>query len=446
VATEIVIPMLGVTVEKGQIVEWLKKEGDTVEKGESIFAVEADKVATEVEAPASGILAKILLTTGIEVPVLTVVGVITQPGETLPEKYQASTPVSAAPAAPQAVQTPCRSAVSAPATTARPAGPVMIIPAARKRALESGLDLDSLSGTGPQGVVTFSDVQQAMLTGAGQASKASSLARKLAESSGASLDAIQGSGVRGRIMTADVTAAVDRMKKPGLGKVIPMDNMRRTIARRMSQSAFSAPHIYFFTDICMDPVLSLRKQTLPDFEARFGLKISVNDFIIKAVALNLVDFPILNATFKEEEIHICPQINVCLAVALDVGLIVPALADTDSAGLADIAAQRTDLVARARRGALSREELERGTFTVSSLAQYDITFFTAILNPPQSGILSVGKTRQELYMINGEVKERNVATFGLSVDHRIIDGAVAADFLQHLKSKLENAVFTFLNT
>ena len=156
-------------------------------------------------------------------------------------------------------------------------------------------------------------------------------------------------------------------------------------------------------------------------------------------------FPCSTPCVRENEIHILPEVNICLAVALPEGLIVPALTHTDRAGLVEIVQQRTDLVERARSGNLSREELDRGTFTISSLAQFDITFFTAILNPPQSGILSVGKTRDELYLDDGTVKTRKIATFGLSVDHRIIDGAVAAGFLQSLKAKLENPTFTFLN-
>jgi pyruvate dehydrogenase E2 component (dihydrolipoamide acetyltransferase) len=196
----------------------------------------------------------------------------------------------------------------------------------------------------------------------------------------------------------------------------------------------------------MDPLLNFRRQVVAEFEKKFGLRPSVNDFLIKAVALNIVDFPMLNASVKDKKIHIAAEINVCLAVALEDGLIVPAIANADIVGLVDIVRQRKDLVTRARSGKLTMEELERGTFTISSLSQYDILYFTAILNPPQSGILSVGKTREELYMNeDGAVNKRKVATFGLSADHRIIDGTLAADFLQNLKWKLERPTFTFLH-
>ncbi|UCD81024.1 MAG: 2-oxo acid dehydrogenase subunit E2 [Desulfobacterales bacterium] len=445
-ATEIVIPMLGITVEKGKILEWLKNEGDPVEKGESIFVVEADKVTTEVESPASGILAKILLPEGVEVPVLTVVGVITRPGEEVPAKYLAA-PAAVAAAAPSgaeiAVSTP-PAPETAPAARAGE-GVIRIVPAARKLAQEKGLDLGALTGTGPEGVILFKDVQTAAAKAAEPAPKVSTLARRHAAREGVSLAAIQGTGVRGRVMRADVERVIREERAPRLGGVIAMDTMRQVIARRLSESAFSAPHVYFFTDVKMDPLLDFRKQILADFEARFGGNISINDFLIKAVALNIADFPILNATIRDKEIHIPADINISLAVALPDGLIVPAVARADHAGLAEIARQRTDLVKRARAGKLTMEEIERGTFTISSLAQYDITQFTAIINPPQSGILAVGKTREELYLLDGEVAGRQVATFGLAVDHRIIDGVVAAEFLQHLKLKLEKPAFTFLH-
>jgi pyruvate dehydrogenase E2 component (dihydrolipoamide acetyltransferase) len=439
--TEVVIPMLGVTVEKGKIIEWLKDEGDSVVRGESIFIVEADKVTTEVESPATGVLAKILIPVGEEVPVLTVVGLITEPGEKIPADYPLK-PTSVA--AVEAAARPASAvAETAPPTAPALGGPIPIMPAARKLAGEKGLNIETLTPTGPDGVILLRDVEAAS---AAPAAKISSLAQRLAAKEGVSLEGIEGSGVRGRIMRKDVESAWVEARRPGLGKVIPMATMRQVIARRMSESAFSAPHIYFFTEVGLDPLLNFRHEILPEFEKEFGLRLSINDLLIKAVALNILDFPILNGRVQGEEVHIAADVNICLAVALDDGLIVPAIANADSAGLVDIIRQRQDLVKRARAGKLTIEELERGTFTISSLAQYDITYFTAILNPPQSGILTLGKTRDELYLNDeGAVKQRKIATFGLSVDHRIIDGAVAADFLQHLKYKLERPAFTFLS-
>ena len=460
-AVEVVLPMLGITVERGKIVEWLKKEGDPVEKGEIIFIVEVEKATTEVESPASGILAKILIPVGVEAPILSVAAIITAPGEALPEKYRAAQPAAApareAPAreVPDAVTeaTP----KEAPLMPGAAPGFVMAVPAARYLAKEQGVDLASIKGTGPDGIILVKDVEAA----AGAAPKevpvrVSTLGRKLAEKEGVPLEKVEGTGVRGRIMRADVSAYAESAYAESayaegaaargrrLGTKIPMSTVRKVIGRRMSESAFTAPHIYFFSDVWMDPLLEFREKVVSDFEKHFGLRPSVNDFLIKAVALNILDFPMLNGQVKGDEIHIMPEINVGLAVAVEEGLVVPAIARADRIGLMEIIRQRSDLVERARKGRLTLAEMERGTFTVSSLAQFDITHFTAILNPPQSGILSVGKTDEKLVLVDGQVRVKRITTFGLSVDHRIIDGAVAADFLQNLKWKLERPAFTFL--
>lgn len=437
-ATEVVIPNLGITVESGKIDEWIKKEGDPVEKGEVIFVVETDKVATEVESPASGILARILVQEGVEVPILTVVGVIAEPGEQLPEQYETqpeSTPRAVAKGADQTKEMPERVTASSKPDSRQ--GPVGLVPAARKLAREKGIDPETINGTGPDGVILLKDVVSALESAKGARIKTTPLARKIAEDKGVALKGLKGSGVSGRVIRMDVERAAKEGRAPRELTIIPMDKMRKVIARRMSESAFTAPHICFFTDVPMDPLLDFRKDILPDFEEKFQLRPSVNDFLIKAVALNLCDFPLLNSLLQGEDIHILPEINIGFAVALPHGLLVPAIANADETGLAEICRQRTDLARKAKGGKLTMAEIERGTFTISSLAQYDINCFTAILNPPQSGILSVGKTRQELAMIDGAVSERNVCTLGLSVDHRIIDGALAADFLQNLKWKLE---------
>jgi len=316
-------------------------------------------------------------------------------------------------------------------------------------AKEYGVDLSQISGTGPNGVILLKDVEGVLAAESKiSAVKASTLARKLAEKEGVPLKEVGGTGIRGRVMQADVKAYLERPTAtaagPPLGSTISMSTIRRVIARRMSESAFNAPHIYFFSEVWLDPLLQFREEVLPVFDKHFNLRPSINDFLIKAVALNIADFPMLNAQLKGEEIHIMPEINIGLAVAMPEGLIVPAIPRADRVGLVEIVRQRSDLVARAREGRLILQEIERGTFTISSLAQYDITHFTAILNPPQSGILSVGKTDEKLVLVDGQVRVKRMTTFGLSVDHRIIDGAVAADFLQNLKWKLERPAFTFL--
>ncbi len=338
---------------------------------------------------------------------------------------------------------------------------IRAVPAVRWKAKQEGIDLSLVKGSGPQGVILPRDIELSRVTqGALKAGLkeekvlASTLARKLAEREGVSLGSVGGTGTRGRILMADVARQLEKKVPRGegikervelLGKTIPMTQMRKVIGKRMTQSAFTAPHIYFFTDVEMDRLNQLREEILPEFENRFGARISINDFLIKMVGLTIREFPMLNAMVKGEEVYIPPEINVGLAVAMEEGLIVPAIPQADRIGLGAIARMRSDLVERARVGKLRLEEIERGTFTISSLAQFDITFFTAILNPPQSGILSLGKATDQLALREGQVIVKKIARFGLSVDHRIIDGAVAAAFLQSLKRRVENPTFTLMN-
>jgi len=458
-AIEVVLPALGLTVEKGKILKWIKKEGETVTKGDSLYEVEADKVTTEVESPASGVLRKILIPEGVEVPILTVVAVITDEKEKLPEKYL--TMVTAKPEKKEEpelprIQEPSVLVTSGPTEVKAP-------PAARKMAKDRGVDLFSIRGSGPGGTILVKDVESFLRRGgqAGARVLATPTARKLAEREGIALASVQGTGISGRVMKADVVEARAGAKSGGpkparisakplsvskyqLGQIIPMNSIRKVIAKRMVQSKFSAPHIYFFNDVDMEKLLILREEILAEFEENEGIRISINDFIIKAVALTLREYPVVNSMVSGEEIRIFPEINVGLAVAMEDGLIVPAVPRADQLGLGEIARCRADMVDRARQAKLTIEEMERGTFTISSLAQFDITFFTAILNPPQSGILTVGKVEEKPVVRNGQVVIRRIMREGLSVDHRIIDGAVAAQFLQSLKKKLENPYTTFL--
>ncbi len=462
-ATEIVMPALGLTVEKGVILQWLKHEGDRVEKGEPIFEVEADKVTTEVESPASGILRKILVPEGVEVPILTVVAVVTAKGEDLPEKYVEERRIEVA-LKKEAYPGSASSAPASPIDAQQPETPrtgiIKAVPAARKAAREYDVDLSLVVGSGPGGTILKKDVENFMTLAVARVAKpkpekvrATTLARKMAEREGVLLEEVQGTGIRGKVVKKDVAMAAEqrRVSVPSpppteglFGKTIPMSRMRKVIARRMTESASTAPHIYFFADVEMDKLLKLRDEVVSDFEDQFKVRLSINDFLLKAVGLTLRDYPILNASVDGDNITIRPDINVGLAVALEEGLVVPAIPETDYRGLGEIARMRADLVERARGGKLTLEEIERGTFTMSSLAQFDINFFTALLNPPQSGILTVGKLDQKVSLENGEVKSRKFACFGLSVDHRIVDGAVAAAFLQALKRRLENPSYAFL--
>jgi pyruvate dehydrogenase E2 component (dihydrolipoamide acetyltransferase) len=463
-AVEVVLPALGLTVEKGTILKWLKREGDIVAKGESIYEVEADKVTTEVESPASGILKKILIPEGVEVPILTVVAVITERGEPLPDKYltmgiqkpgEVEKVEKREEPEPVPIQEPAVLVTSGPKEIKAP-------PAARWLAKERGVSLSLIKGSGPGGAILLKDVESFLVKGTQGGPKilTTPTARKLAVREALPLSTIKGTGISGRVTKADVLEAKAGLKpkelkpeptplklpsvsKYQLGQIIPMNSIRKVIAKRMAQSKFTAPHIYFFNDVDMEKLIALREEIVTEFEENEGIRISINDFVIKAVALTLREYPIINSMVSGEEIRIFPEINVGLAVAMEDGLIVPAIPKADQLGLGEIARYRADLVERARQAKLTFEEMERGTFTISSLAQYDITFFTAILNPPQSGILTLGKVEEKPVVRNGQVLIRRMMRQGLSVDHRIIDGTVAAQFLQSLKKKLENPYSTF---
>lgn len=322
---------------------------------------------------------------------------------------------------------------------------VPAVPAARWKAKIEGLDLSKVGGSGPGGVVLVRDLPVAGSKGLASSIKISPVARKLAEALGISLESLAQADPGKRIMLEDVigaarglTGAGDKaegpLPQPG---TVAMDPMRKAIARRMSQSAQTAPHIHLFSDIEMERLEQVREELLPLIQEKKGVKLSINDLIIKASALTLREFPLLNARLDGDQILVLPEINVGLAVAVGQGLIVPAIPRADKLGLGQIAKLRSELVERARKGGLKLEELERGTFTISSLAKYPIIFFTAILNPPQCGLLTVGRTREELGLREGRLIIKKIARVGLTADHRIVDGATGAEFLQALKTRLE---------
>ncbi len=317
------------------------------------------------------------------------------------------------------------------------------VPAARALARAHGLDLAAITGTGPRGLILKRDVEQALAKTRSSPSvpPPTHLAAAEARLRGVELDNLEGSGPRGRVVREDVLKAAGSAPTSGpvpVARTQRMSSMRKAIARRMSTSAFTAPHIHFFVDLDMEPVMGLVGQLRGEFDRRWGVKLSVNDLILKAVALALRDVPVLNAFLEGEEIRYWAEVNVGLAVAVEGGLVVPAIRRVDERALHEIARERAELVELARAGRLVPEHWERGTFTVSSLASFGVQWFTAIINPPQAAILSVGATREAPVVRGGKVVPGRVATFGLGVDHRIADGAVAGRFLSALAGRLSN--------
>jgi len=390
-STDVLMPALGFDMTEGLLARWLKNEGDPVEKGQAIAEIETEKATVEIEAAAAGILARIIVHAGETVPVGTLIGVIAEVGEKV-------TPVSAPapPAPPPPSPVPEVGEGAAPSEVRVKASPV-----ARKMAEEAGLDLSRIKGTGPGGRVVERDVQAAIAAG-----------------------------------SAPAPPGVPAVPAPGAP--VPLNRMRKTIARRMTESKAAAPHFYITVEINMDDAMKMREQLnalAPEAE-----RISVNDLVVAAAARTLARFPVLNASYREDNLEMHPQVNIGIAVALEDGLIPPVLRDADKKPLKRIAAESRALAERARTNKLRSDDLGGGTFTVSNLGMFDVDEFIAIINPPEAAILAVGAVIRRPVAAAGEVRIAPLMKTTLSVDHRVADGAQAGRFMQEFKKLLENPV------
>ena len=432
-AVPVIMPKLEMTQETATVVEWLKQEGERVEEGEPLLMVETDKVTLEIESPASGVLAGVRVESQQVVPVTEVIAYILQPGEELDESASRRVSESAS------------QRVGESAT-----------PVAQRLAASTGVDLSTVEGTGPRGRVTKLDVELVLSRAAGAALAAPSVAaelplgkvratpaaRRIAREREVELSAVTGSGPRGRVQAADVLASVFTSLSPEIGRgevtVVPLEGMRRTIAERMTASYQTIPHITFTVRVDMSAFEKARARLNARAEATGQPRVSATALIVKAVAWVLKRHPWLNSTLRSDEIHLLPEINVGVAVALEEGLIVPVVRQADRKGVAEIAAEVNDLAARAREGRLTPPDVAGGTFTVSNLGPFGIEQFTAIINPPQAAILAIGATRPEpVADEGGQIVARPVMRMTLSADHRIVDGAIVARFLADLREALE---------
>jgi pyruvate dehydrogenase E2 component (dihydrolipoamide acetyltransferase) len=391
-ATEVIMPALGVAQEKGTLVNWLKAEGDSVVKGEPLMEVETDKARVEIEAPASGILAHMSAAPGDEVPVGERIALILTQGEPSGKKSQAKpTPT---PTKPKEAAKPL---VQAPRTETPPvAGRIAASPAARRIAKERKMDLAALKGTGPQGSIVAEDVLRASET---QPSVASA--------------------------------------PPQLRETIQLSAMRRIIGERMSKSKQTTPHFYISMDMDMTEVERQRRERKERGEKEIP---SINDFIVYATARVLRDFPSLNAAYTEQGLELFSDINIGMAVALEDGLIVPVIRNADRLSLDQLAQKSRELVEKAQKKKLFPLDYEGGTFTVSNLGMFGVDNFVAIINPPQAAILAVGQVAPRVVPDGQKVAIRSMMTITLSADHRMTDGAIAAKFLGGVKKLLENPV------
>ncbi|HRN51824.1 MAG TPA: 2-oxo acid dehydrogenase subunit E2 [Anaerolineales bacterium] len=467
-AKEVIMPVFGFNQETSQIVSWLVKDGQRVEQGDPIAEVTTDKINMEIEAPASGVFNALGYGAGETVPVTTVIAYILAPGETAPAAPPKAAPTAHAPAdaaladpaastsapaaqAPEVVAAPAYEASSyeAPAPDGRVA-PVSDL--AAKVANEHGVDLAEVRGSGVGGRITRKDVESYLggspatpPTDSDVKVRATPAARRVARQRNIALHAVRGSGPRGRVQAADVQSAQPSAaprravaaSKPGAVERIPFSQMRRTIADNLQRSAQEAPHIYFQTDVDItalnDMVAEANRKP-----AEGAPKVTLTAVLAKAVAWTLVRHPRLNSHLGKDEVLQFSDIHLGLAVALDEGLIVPVIHNAELKQVGELAAEVNDLAARARSGKLKPQDLQGATFTISNLGMFRIDRFTAIINPPQVGILAVGRaSRRLLPDAQGQPVVRPVATLTLSVDHRVIDGAVAAAFLDDLSAVCE---------
>lgn len=430
-ATNILMPALSPTMTEGNLARWLKKEGERVKAGDVIAEIETDKATMEVEAVDEGILGKILVPGGTQgVKVNDVIAVLVEAGEAVPS----AAPAAAAPVAlnPQPLP-PVAAPVVSPGTAQgfdpqpdppRPGDRVFASPLARRMAQQAGLDLARVTGSGPNGRIVKADIEAA-------------LSRPAAAP-----------------VAAPAAAAPAPAHKPAAAPVaitaphtaVPNSTMRKVIARRLSESKATIPHFYVTMDIEIDALLKLRA----DLNARSpkdgpgAYKLSVNDLVIKATAATLRRFPACNASWTEDAIIQYHDVDISVAVSIPEGLITPIVRQADKKGLAAISNEMKDLATRAKSGKLKPEEFQGGGFSISNMGMYGVSDFSAIINPPQAGILAVSAGLQKPVVKDGALAIATVMTCTLSVDHRVIDGALAAEFMQALKRTIEDPLSLLL--
>ena len=435
------MPKMGDTMEEGKILRWIKQEGDPVNKGESLAEVETDKVNIEIESFASGVLRKILVPEGASAPIGAGIALIGAPDEPLPDSLSGNgsmkaavtkemekgattsegsgQPLSKAKGDVRGKQADLSQQASQPTSVQSPTvagsqGRVFISPIARRIAEEHQLDYSRVEGTGPNGRIIKLDIEAVLAQKQETVAPSTTAQLPILEAEPASLEA-------------------------GEATEIPLTAMRRTIAKRLSQSMQTAPHFYVTSVIDTGKLADLRRQ-INEYAQKEPdpVKVSFNDLIVKAVAIALVRMPQVNVSFAEDRLILKKQVHIGMAVALEQGLIVPVIRNADQRRILAIARESQHLAELARTGKLRPEDFSGGTFTVSNLGMFDVDSFTAVINPPESTILAVGSITPTPVVVDGQVVVRDRMKVTLSSDHRAIDGATAARFLQEVKQLLED--------
>lgn len=414
--TEIQMPRLSDTMEEGVISTWRKKVGDQVSRGEVIAEIETDKALMELEAYDDGVLEKILVEEGATVPIGTPIGVLGDGSGAAAEAAPA--PALAAPAAEPApaAEAPADTPAPAPAPAAAPAAPAeqgskpKASPLAKAVAKEKGVDLAAVQGTGPGGRIIRADIEAA-------ASAAPS-----APAAPAAAPA------------APVVAASEDVEE------VPLSKIQKVSAKRLTESKQQAPHFYLTSAIDVTELMAFRGTLNERLAAAGGPKVSVNDLVVKAVATALRANPSVNVSFGGDKLLKHKRINLGVAVAIEGGLVVPVVKDADRKSVSEIATESRELAGRAREGKLKLDEMSGGTFSISNLGMFGIEQFSAVINPPEAAILAVGAARDEVQVRDGEFVARKILRVTLSADHRAVDGAVGAAFLQQFTALLEDPI------
>lgn len=432
---EILMPALSPTMEEGTLAKWLVKEGDTVQSGDLLAEIETDKATMEFEAVDEGIIGKILVAEGTEgVKVNTAIALIGEEGEDFSSagSSEPAAPATeeAVPAAEQETSAPAATAAATPAPAAPAASDgsrIFASPLARRIAADKGLDLANVKGSGPHGRIIKADVENAQAGTAPAAAPAAAEAPKSAAPAGATA-----------MPTGPSTEQVLKMYEGREFEEVKLNGMRKTVAARLTEAKQTIPHFYLRRDIQLDALLKFRSQLNKQLEAR-GVKLSVNDFVIKACALALQAVPDANAVWAGDRMIKLKPSDVAVAVAVDGGLFTPVLKDSDTKSLSALSAEMKDLAGRARDGKLAPHEYVGGSFAISNLGMMGIENFDAVINPPHGAILAVGAgVKKPVVGADGELAVATVMSCTLSVDHRVIDGALGAQLLAAIKENLEN--------
>ena len=438
-AKVVVMPKLGLTMTEGTVSKWLKKVGDEIKSGEPFFEVETDKLTNTIEANTDGVVRHFFVEEGTTVPVLDKVAIIAAADEDI------SALLGGAPAAAAAPEAPAAAAPAASAAPVRAPGErVVAAPAAKKLAKELGIDLALVPGTGPNGRITLDDVKNWKPAPAAPAApaaeeapktKASPLAAAVAKDLGIDLDKI---GAKDRVLAEDILRYLEstREKAPEGApreEVVPMNGMRKAIAKNMLNSHMTSPTVTANLSVDMSAMKAYREQ----LKAK-EIKVSYTDLLVKFIAKALTEFPLLNCSVEDNKIVYKHYVNMGVAVALDNGLLVPNVTDADKKSLTEISKEIKELAKLAREGGLPMEKLRGGTFTITNLGMYGIESFTPIINQPEVAILGVTTMEDRAVVRGGEIVIRPMMTLSLTFDHRVVDGSVAAEFLQRVKALLEN--------